>query len=158
MAPRGRGRPSIPSQTPPKPRANASPAWHFMIKDQKSNGRYALCKLCEPKRANQILEDPDTPYNKLIGCFSRGTATNSGDWGTKTLLNHLRDKHTKEFKAHEAEIAKKKERDTLAKYLFDKTPQRSSPASIISTKLGSKNRPLLRTLSMGLRNGPKMTL
>ena len=157
MAPRGRGRPSIPSQSSPKPRANASPAWHFMIKDQKSNGRYALCKLCEPKRANQILEDPDTPYNKLIGVFSRGTATNSGDWGTKTLLNHLRANHTKEFKAHEAEIAKKKERDTLAKYLFDKTPQRSSPASIISTKLGSKNRPLLRTLSMELRNGQKMT-
>ena len=140
MAPRGRGRPSIPSQSSPKARANASPAWHFMVKDERSNGRYASCKLCEAKRARQILEEPDTPYNKLYGVFSRGTSTNSGDWGTKTLLNHLRSSHPKEFNAHQDEISKKKERETLKKYLFDKTPQASSPASIIHTKLGSKKK------------------
>ena len=76
---------------------------------------------------------------KLEGVFSRGTATNSSDLGTKALLQHLKTVHKEPFEKFKLEKKEKHEKESISKYLYGKVPgEKASPSSIVSSKIHKK--------------------
>ena len=157
MRSRAKGKFSIPSQKiDQKERANASPAWHFFEKDVSTLGRFAYCKLCADKRQKQIKDNPNITKAKLEGVFSRGTATNSSDWGTKALLQHLKTVHKEPFEKYKVEKKEKHEKETISKYLYGKVAgEKASPISIVSSKIHKKKQPTLHQTINGQHKWPK---